>query len=191
MGSGRSQCSRNGKICSIVHPRSAWRASALGRDQPTGSLPILSAASMEMPRHQKHDVWRVVRHTYRSTTSPPGGHRTGRCDGRVPAGGSRCRGHPLASRPSIASRRMSLLVAPLPPQRRSLSLSGARVVATQLRDAVARRHDLAMSRVGNSRACPFDLHAYRRDGRRLIINDPETSHKPLATGSVLRRCSHR
>jgi hypothetical protein len=52
-----------------------------------------------------------------------------------------------------------LLVAPPPPQRRSLSLAGARVVATQLRDTVARRHDLAVARVGNSRACPFDLHA--------------------------------
>ena len=54
---------------------------------------------------------------------------------------------------------LHLLVAPPPPQRRSLSLAGARVVATQLRDAVARRHELAVSRVGNSRACPFDLHA--------------------------------
>jgi hypothetical protein len=52
-----------------------------------------------------------------------------------------------------------LLAAPPPPQQRSLSLAGARVVAGQLRDAVARRYDLAVSRVGRSRACPFDLHA--------------------------------
>lgn len=52
-----------------------------------------------------------------------------------------------------------LLVAPPPPHRRSLSLAGARIVAGQLRDVVARGHDLAVARVGRSRACPFDLHA--------------------------------
>ena len=51
------------------------------------------------------------------------------------------------------------LVAPPPPRQRSLSLAGARTVAGQLRDAVARRHDLAVARVGRSQACPFDLHA--------------------------------
>ena len=51
------------------------------------------------------------------------------------------------------------LVAPPPPRQRSLSLAGARIVAGQLRDAVARRHDLAVARVGRSQACPFDLHA--------------------------------
>ena len=49
-----------------------------------------------------------------------------------------------------------LLVAPPP---RELSLTGAKMLARQLRDAVGRRHDLAGSRVGQSRACPFDLHA--------------------------------
>jgi hypothetical protein len=52
-----------------------------------------------------------------------------------------------------------LLAAPPSPQQRSLSLAGARILAGQLRNAVARRHDLAVSRVGHSRACPFDLHA--------------------------------
>lgn len=58
-----------------------------------------------------------------------------------------------------------LLVSPPPPQQRSLSLSGARIVAAQLREAVARRHALAVARVGSSQAgaasqaCPFDLHA--------------------------------
>jgi hypothetical protein len=51
------------------------------------------------------------------------------------------------------------LVAPPPPDQRSLSLGGARIVAGQLRDAVAQRHELAVSRVGHSQACPFDLHA--------------------------------
>lgn len=52
-----------------------------------------------------------------------------------------------------------LLVAPPPPQPRTLSVAGARVLAGQLRDAVARRHERAVARVGASRACPFDLHA--------------------------------
>ena len=58
-----------------------------------------------------------------------------------------------------------LLVAPptlpgsLTPQRRTLSLAGARIVAGQLREAVAHHHQLAVARVGSSRACPFDLHA--------------------------------
>jgi hypothetical protein len=52
-----------------------------------------------------------------------------------------------------------LLVSPPAPQRRTLSLAGARIVAGQLRDAVGRRHDLAGARVGRSRACPLDLHA--------------------------------
>ena len=52
-----------------------------------------------------------------------------------------------------------LLVSPPAPQQRTLSLAGARIVAGQLRDAVGRRHDLAVARVGRSRACPFDLHA--------------------------------
>jgi hypothetical protein len=52
-----------------------------------------------------------------------------------------------------------LLVSPPAPRQRTLSLAGARIVAGQLRDAVGRRHDLAVARVGRSRACPFDLHA--------------------------------
>jgi hypothetical protein len=59
----------------------------------------------------------------------------------------------------IAEDCFHLLVAPPAPQQRSLSLAGARIVAGQVRDAVARRHDLAVARVGRSRACPFDLHA--------------------------------
>jgi hypothetical protein len=48
-----------------------------------------------------------------------------------------------------------LLIAP----RRSLSLTGAGILAGQLRAAVAQRHALAMTQVGQSQACPFDLHA--------------------------------
>ena len=51
------------------------------------------------------------------------------------------------------------LVAPPPPQQRSLSLAGARILADQLCTAAAARHALAVARVGHSRVCPFDLHA--------------------------------
>ena len=47
--------------------------------------------------------------------------------------------------------------APTPPRR--LSLAGARILGGQLRTAVAQRHALAMTQVGRSQACPFDLHA--------------------------------
>ncbi len=50
------------------------------------------------------------------------------------------------------------LVAPRPPQRRRLSLAGARALAHQLREAAEQRHALAVARA-ESRACPFDLHA--------------------------------
>ncbi len=52
-----------------------------------------------------------------------------------------------------------LLAAPPAPQLRTLSLAGARVLAGQLREAVAARQAAACARVGRSRACPFDLHA--------------------------------
>ena len=54
---------------------------------------------------------------------------------------------------------LHLLVSPPAPQTRTLSIAGARIVAGQLRDAVARRHALAVAGVGRSRACPLDLHA--------------------------------
>ncbi len=52
-----------------------------------------------------------------------------------------------------------LLVAPSEPQQRTLSAAGARILAEDLRLAVARRHEIAVARVGVSQACPFDLHA--------------------------------
>ena len=51
------------------------------------------------------------------------------------------------------------LAAPPPGHLRTLSLEGARMLAADLRDAVARRHGLAVAGVGRSAACPFDLHA--------------------------------
>ena len=52
-----------------------------------------------------------------------------------------------------------LLAAPVPPRRRSLSLSGARTLARQLAEASAERQAAANARVAYSRACPLDLHA--------------------------------
>lgn len=52
-----------------------------------------------------------------------------------------------------------LLVAPPAPQTRTLSAAGARILAEELRAAVARRHEAAIARVGRSVACSFDLHA--------------------------------
>ena len=65
------------------------------------------------------------------------------------------------------------LVAPPPPQQRSLSLAGARILAGQLRDAAARRHDLALARVGHSRACPFDLHALLPVPENILRRGPD------------------
>ena len=44
-------------------------------------------------------------------------------------------------------------------QARTLSLEGARILAAELRDAVGRRHALAVARVGHDQPCCFDLHA--------------------------------
>ena len=66
------------------------------------------------------------------------------------------------------------LVAPPPPQQqRSLSRAGARILAEQLRDAVLRRHDLALARVGHSRACPFDLHALLPVPEKILRRGPD------------------
>lgn len=51
-----------------------------------------------------------------------------------------------------------LLVAPPAPQRRSLSLEGARILAGQLRDAVEARRQRVRERAEADRACPLDLH---------------------------------
>jgi hypothetical protein len=60
---------------------------------------------------------------------------------------------------------------------RSLSLAGARILAGQLRAAAARRHALAVARVGRSEACPFDLHALMPVPDAILHggpDDPET-----------------
>jgi hypothetical protein len=52
-----------------------------------------------------------------------------------------------------------LLVVPPLHQPRTLSVAGSRVLAEQLREAVGRRRERAVARVGVSQACLFDLHA--------------------------------
>ncbi len=53
---------------------------------------------------------------------------------------------------------LHLLAAPPPPQQRSLSLAGARILAGQLCDAVECRQAEVVEQAGRSRACPLDLH---------------------------------
>ena len=50
-----------------------------------------------------------------------------------------------------------LLMAP-PSDLRPVSLTGARILARRLREAAWARHEEAISQVGTSRACPFDLY---------------------------------
>jgi hypothetical protein len=51
------------------------------------------------------------------------------------------------------------LAASQPSAIRSLTIEGCRILARQFRDRVEARAGRAASRVGRSRACPFDLHS--------------------------------
>ena len=51
------------------------------------------------------------------------------------------------------------LVSPPPPLQRTIGIEGAWILAGQLRDAVWEQHEAALSQVGLSTACPFDLHS--------------------------------
>jgi hypothetical protein len=51
-----------------------------------------------------------------------------------------------------------LLVAPPPPQQRSLSLEGAQILTAQLREAAEARQRWVAEQAPHSRACPLDLH---------------------------------
>jgi hypothetical protein len=72
-----------------------------------------------------------------------------------------------------------LLVAPparagaLTSPARSVSLVGAQILASQLRAAAARRHALAVARVGHSEACPFDLHALVPVPDAILLRGPD------------------
>lgn len=52
-----------------------------------------------------------------------------------------------------------LFLLMMAPARRAVSAAGARIVARETRDWVWEDHQAALSAVGVSRACPFDLHA--------------------------------
>jgi hypothetical protein len=65
-----------------------------------------------------------------------------------------------------------LLVAPPAPQRRSLSLDGARILAGQLRDAAEARRQRLLEQAATDRACPLDLH------RLLPVPAPLLRHGP-------------
>jgi non-ribosomal peptide synthetase component F len=51
------------------------------------------------------------------------------------------------------------IAAAQPPERRTLSIAGCRVLARQFRERVEAHHARALAQVGRSGACPFDLHA--------------------------------
>ncbi len=51
------------------------------------------------------------------------------------------------------------LMLAAPPQQRGISLEGARILAGQLRDAVAAQQGRVEALAASSRACPLDLHA--------------------------------
>jgi hypothetical protein len=66
-----------------------------------------------------------------------------------------------------------LLAAPPAPQRRSLGLEGARILAGQLRDAVEARGRLVAARAAASRTCPLDLHRLLPVPERLLRRGPD------------------
>lgn len=46
-----------------------------------------------------------------------------------------------------------------PPERRTISVQGAKILARQVRDIVLDDHEAEVSRVGRDVSCPFDLHS--------------------------------
>jgi hypothetical protein len=65
------------------------------------------------------------------------------------------------------------LVAPPAPQRRSLSLEGARILAGQLHAAAAARQRAVAARAAASRACPLDLHRLLPVPDQLLRQGPD------------------
>jgi hypothetical protein len=68
-----------------------------------------------------------------------------------------------------------LLAAPPAPQRRSLSLEGARILAGQLRDAAEARQRQVAARAATCRACPLDLHRLLPVPPRLLRLGPQAA----------------
>ena len=66
------------------------------------------------------------------------------------------------------------LVSPPPPLRRTIGIEGARILASQLRDAVWEQHEAAISQVGVSTACPFDLHSLAPVPPEVLRLGPDT-----------------
>ena len=102
---------------------------------------------------------------HRLAPSPTADHRAGGRSGPSPGRRWGRRNRPVASRLRPDGRRSVPSAGRttgawerLGSHTRSLSLAGARILAGQLRAAAARRHALAIARVGHSEACPFDLH---------------------------------
>ena len=67
------------------------------------------------------------------------------------------------------------LAAPPEPQRRTLSLEGARILAGQLRDAAEARGRLVAERAPASRACPLDLHRLLPVPARILRLGPDSA----------------
>ena len=59
-----------------------------------------------------------------------------------------------------------------PASRRSLTVEGCRILARQFREKVEMRQARAAALVGQSLACPFDLHALLPVPRRSCFSDP-------------------
>ena len=71
------------------------------------------------------------------------------------------------------------------PASRSLSLAGARVLAGQLCEAVGRRHAVAVTRVGHSRACPFEPARPPAGAGRHSPSRPRSSRCPCLALAAL------
>ncbi len=131
---------------SVVH---ASDAAGRGGSPLTPSLD--GAVAARSPLRVPHTDWLHHRLVVTGPTEPMADFRVAACGaGTIPwqLDGDR-----------MAENFFHLLVAPPSPQRRRLSLTGARELARQLREAVERRHAAAAARVGHSLACPSDLHA--------------------------------
>jgi len=66
-----------------------------------------------------------------------------------------------------------LLVAPPAPQRRSLSVEGARMLAGQLRDAAEAHQRRVATRAATGSGCPLDLHRLLPVPAALLRRGPE------------------
>lgn len=138
-------------------------------DAPTVQPPLRGEFDAGEPRHLAHTDWLYHRLT---VSGPAVDVSTFRA---VAAGAGTIPWHLDLDR--LEEDWFHLLVSPPPPQQRTLSVAGARVLAGQLRAAVSRRHALAVARVGQSQPCPFDLHALvpvPQAVLRLGPDDPES-----------------